>query len=217
MAKAPQKKRKPRADQATRERILAVALKLFAERGHDGTTISEVARQAEVAQPLLHYYFDSKTALWKAAIDMVYTEHSMDFAGAEHLIHSLEPRMLLEMLLRHWVQLTAKYPEVGMIMQYEAGQESPRLQWLVEQHLEPAQAHTAKLLEKAQQDGHIKEIPMQHLIPILTGAIRFFFASGPYIKFIYGTDVSDPAVTKSHADYLVDILLNGLLTPPAKA
>ncbi|MFT4614167.1 MAG: TetR/AcrR family transcriptional regulator, partial [Bacteroidia bacterium] len=137
MAKATPK-RKPRPDQATRERILAVALKLFAERGHDGTTISEIARQAEVAQPLLHYYFDSKTELWKAAINMVYTEHSTEFAAAEHLIHSLEPRMVLEMLLRHWVQLTAKYPEVGMIMQYEAGQESPRLQWLVEQHLLPA-------------------------------------------------------------------------------
>jgi TetR/AcrR family transcriptional regulator len=209
--------RKPRADQATRERILSVALKLFAERGHDGTTISEVARQAEMPQPLLHYYFDSKTALWKAAIDMVYTEHRMEFAAVEHLIQSLEPRVLLEMLLRHWMQLTAKYPEVGMIMQYEAGQESPRLQWLVEQHLQPAQAHTANLLESAQLDGHIKDIPMQHLIPILTGAIRFFFASGPYIKSIYGIDVSDPAVTKRHADYLIDILLNGLLANRATA
>ncbi|MFT5482210.1 MAG: TetR/AcrR family transcriptional regulator [Halieaceae bacterium] len=213
MAKAT-KKRKPRADQATRDRILAVALKLFAERGHDGTTISEVARQTEVAQPLLHYYFDSKTALWKAAIDMVYAEHRAEFAAAEHLIHSLEPRMVLEMMLRHWLQVTAKYPEVGMIMQYEAGQESPRLQWLVEQHLQPAQAHTANLLEQAQQAGQIKKVPMQHLIPILTGAIRFFFASGPYIKSIYGTDVNDPAVIKRQADYLVDILLNGLLMQP---
>ncbi|MEH6517847.1 MAG: TetR/AcrR family transcriptional regulator [Halioglobus sp.] len=213
MAKA-DKNKSPRSEQATRRRILEVALRLFAERGHDGTTISEVARQAGVAQPLLHYYFKSKTALWKAAIDMVYAEHRAEFAAAEHLIHSLEPRMVLEMMLRHWLQVTAKYPEVGMIMQYEAGQESPRLQWLVEQHLQPAQAHTANLLEQAQQGGHIKEIPMQHLIPILTGAVRFFFASGPYLKFIYGTDVSDPAVIKSQADYLVDILLNGLLMPP---
>ena len=215
MAKA-EKKRGPRAEQATRQRILAVALKLFAERGHDGTTISEVARQAEVAQPLLHYYFKSKTELWKAAIDMVYTEHRSEFAAAEHLIHSLEPRMVLDMLLRHWVQLTSKYPEVGMIMQQEAGQDSPRLQWLVEQHLRPAQAQTAKLLERAQQEGLIKEIPMQHLIPIITGAIRLFFSSGPYIKSIYDTDVRDPAVIKSHADYLVDILFNGLLMPAAK-
>ena len=57
---------------------------------------------------------------------------------------------------------------------------------------------------------------MQHLIPIITGAVRLFFASGPYIKSIYDTDVSDPAVIKSHADYVVDILLNGLLMPPAK-
>jgi TetR/AcrR family transcriptional regulator len=215
MAKASQN-RNAHPDQSTRERIVAVALKLFAERGHDGTTISEVAKQAGVAQPLLHYYFKSKTDLWKAGIDMIYTEHRKEFAAAEHLILSHEPRMVLEMFLRHWVQITAKYPEVGMIMQYEAGQESPRLQWLVEQHLQPALTHTSQLLERAQQEGCIKEIPMQHLIPILTGAIRFFFTSGPYIKAIYDTDVNDPATIKSQADYLIEILLYGLLVPAAE-
>jgi TetR/AcrR family transcriptional regulator len=215
MAKA-EKKRSPRSEQATRQRILAVALKLFAQRGHDGTTISEVARQAEVAQPLLHYYFESKTALWQAAIEMVYTEHQAEFAVADHLVHSLEPRLVLEMMLRHWVQLTAKYPEVGMIMQQEAGQISPRLDWLVECHLRPTQALTAGLLEKAQQEKCIKAIPVEHLIPIITGAVRFFFSSGPYIKSIYEVDVNDPAVIKNHADYIVDILLNGLLMPTRK-
>tara|TARA_B110000977_G_C10982073_1_gene456532 strand:+ start:264 stop:962 length:699 start_codon:yes stop_codon:yes gene_type:complete len=215
MAKT-EKKRSPRSEQATRQRILAVALRLFAERGHDGTTISEVARQAEVAQPLLHYYFESKTALWQAAIDMVYTEHQAEFAAADHLVQSLEPRMVLEMVLRHWVQLTAKYPEVGMIMQQEAGSNSPRLEWLVEKHLRPTQSRTANLLEKAQQDGLIKTIPVQHLIPIITGAVRFFFSSGPYIKSIYEVDVNDPTVIRNHADYIVDILLNGLLLPAGK-
>jgi TetR/AcrR family transcriptional regulator len=206
-----EKKRAPRSDQATRQRILVVALRLFAERGHDGTTISEVARQTGVAQPLLHYYFKSKTALWKAAIDMVYLEHQGEFAAAEHLIHSLEPKLVLEMMLRHWVQLTSKYPEVSMIMQHEAGQETPRLQWLVEQHLRPTQALTANILETAQRDGAIKSIPVQHLIPIITGAVRFFFSSGPYMKSIFGLDVNDPAEIKQHADYIIDILLNGLL------
>ena len=124
--------------------------------------------------------------------------------------------MVLEMMLRHWVQLTAKYPEVGMIMQQEAGTNSPRLDWLVENHLRPTQALTAGLLERAQEDGCIKAIPMQHMIPIITGAVRFFFSSGPYIKSIYEVDVNDPAVIRNHADYIVDILLNGLLLPAQK-
>lgn len=210
------KKRNHRPDQATRKRILDVALKLFAERGHDGTTITEVARQAEVAQPLLHYYFDSKTALWEAAIDMVYAEHQAEFAAAEHLIESLEPRLVVEMLLRHWVQLTARYPEVGMIMQQEAGQNSPRLAWMVEHHLLPAQTQSAKILKMAQQEGCIKNVPVEYLIPIITGAIRFFFSSGPYIKAVFEIDVNDPEVIRKHADYIVDILLNGLLAPVEK-
>ncbi|MGK0396993.1 MAG: AcrR family transcriptional regulator [Candidatus Azotimanducaceae bacterium] len=210
------KKRAGRSDQATRQRILKVALKLFAQRGHQGTTISEIARQAEVAQPLLHYYFDSKTAIWEAAIEMVYSEHHAEYTSAEHLIHSLEPRQVLEMMLRHWVQLTARYPEVGMIMQQEAGQNSPRLDWLVEHHLRPTQALTANLLKMAQKDGCIKEIPVEYLIPIITGAIRFFFSSAPYIKAVYEIDVNDTEVIKRYADYIVDILLHGLLLPAAK-
>ena len=206
------KKRTPRSDQVTRKRILDVALRLFAERGHDGTTISEVARQAEVAQPLLHYYFESKTALWEASIDMVYAEHQSEFAAAEHLILSLEPRLVIEMLLRHWVQLTAKYPEVGMIMQQEAGQNSPRLAWLVENHLRPTQALSANVLEMAQKDGCIKQIPVEYLIPIITGAVRFFFSSGPYIKAIYEIDINDAGVISRFSDYMIDILLNGLFS-----
>jgi TetR/AcrR family transcriptional regulator len=119
-------------------------------------------------------------------------------------------------MLRHWVQLTSRFPEVGMIMQHEAGQESPRLEWLVEQHLRPTQALTAHVLEKAQKDGSIKEVPMEHLIPIVTGAIRFFFTSGPYVKSIYALDVNDPAVVRRHSDFIIDILLNGLLLPPTE-
>jgi hypothetical protein len=75
---------------------------------------------------------------------------------------------------------------------------------------------SANLLRMAQKDGCIKEIPVEYLIPIITGAIRFFFSSAPYIKAVYEIDVDDTEVIKRYADYIVDILLNGLLLPAAK-
>ncbi len=46
----------------TRARIIAVALRLFGDRGFDGVSTREIAEEAGVNPPALQYYFDSKCA-----------------------------------------------------------------------------------------------------------------------------------------------------------
>ncbi|NUP07748.1 MAG: TetR/AcrR family transcriptional regulator [Polyangiaceae bacterium] len=48
---------------AARERIVAAAFKVLAERGSHNTSIKEIAKAAGVAAGLVHYYFASKEAL----------------------------------------------------------------------------------------------------------------------------------------------------------
>ena len=49
--------------EATRQRILAAALRVFRERGFDAATMREVAAEAGVAVGAAYYYFDSKDAI----------------------------------------------------------------------------------------------------------------------------------------------------------
>ena len=46
-----------------RDRILAVALDLFTERGYDGTSLREIAEKLDVTKAALYYHFKSKDAL----------------------------------------------------------------------------------------------------------------------------------------------------------
>jgi AcrR family transcriptional regulator len=64
MFKSPREARAPteRGD-ATRDHILAVALRLFRKRGFDRTTMREVARSAKISLGAAYYYFPSKEAL----------------------------------------------------------------------------------------------------------------------------------------------------------
>src|SRR5690348_14052005 len=62
---------RPSAD-ATRDRIVAAATDLFAERSFDGATTREIAARAGVTQPLLNYHFRSKDELWRAAVDSLF-------------------------------------------------------------------------------------------------------------------------------------------------
>jgi TetR/AcrR family transcriptional regulator len=60
-----QDKRSLKAQQ-TKNQIIAAAEKLFQNHGFAATSMSEVAREAEVTKSLIHHHFGSKESLWDA-------------------------------------------------------------------------------------------------------------------------------------------------------
>lgn len=52
-----------------REQLIDVATHLFAERGLDGTAVSDIVAQAGVSQGTFYWYFDSKEALVSAVVE----------------------------------------------------------------------------------------------------------------------------------------------------
>ncbi len=51
-----------------KERILQAALRLFAEKGYTETRTSEIARQAEISEPMIFKHFQSKQNLLKLLV-----------------------------------------------------------------------------------------------------------------------------------------------------
>lgn len=55
-------------DLKPKERILDSAIKLFAEKGFDATSVDEIARNAEINKAMIYYYFSSKEELLSTII-----------------------------------------------------------------------------------------------------------------------------------------------------
>lgn len=53
----------------TRRRLLEIAIEKFGERGYRATSVSEIARAAGLTQAAVYAYFESKEALFEAAVD----------------------------------------------------------------------------------------------------------------------------------------------------
>lgn len=51
--------------QEQRERILAVAARLFDEKGYAGTSIEDIAQALEVTKPFVYYYFKNKQEIFE--------------------------------------------------------------------------------------------------------------------------------------------------------
>jgi AcrR family transcriptional regulator len=48
--------------------ILAVAARLFAEKGYSNVSIRDVCREAKTSAPMIYYYFKDKKGLFRAAV-----------------------------------------------------------------------------------------------------------------------------------------------------
>ncbi|MEA2412333.1 MAG: hypothetical protein QOC77_2894 [Thermoleophilaceae bacterium] len=54
-----------RPDEPGRERVLAAALELFAERGYHATSIADIGTRAGISKSVLYHYFGSKAGLYE--------------------------------------------------------------------------------------------------------------------------------------------------------
>lgn len=51
----------------TRQKILESAIQIFIDKGFEGTSISDIAKQAETNKSLIYHHFEDKQDLWKKA------------------------------------------------------------------------------------------------------------------------------------------------------
>jgi AcrR family transcriptional regulator len=83
---------KKRREPSARERLLAAALKLFAERGQRAS-VEEIARHARVAKGTVYYHFGSKRRLIEQALNNELDQLTPSAPGAdpvEHLQSTIE-------------------------------------------------------------------------------------------------------------------------------
>lgn len=88
----------PQGDQGlpTRDRILAAAARLFSEHGYEHTPLSQVAREAQVSKALVLWHFDSKEALFRAALGRTLEPYHLDVEDLAGLDESAQIELLMD-------------------------------------------------------------------------------------------------------------------------
>ena len=211
----PQKKepsKRGRTARVSRERILDAALKEFAENGFEGATTASVARRVGVTQPLIHYHFGSKLALWRAAVELAFNRMGSLLQGIEEDMQRVDPSLALRTLVRRFVYFNAKHPEIGRLIVSESSSDTPRLEWMTEQHIRPMFAHVSMLLQAGGETGTLKKLPAESVLFAFLGAVPHYFDAAPLIRKLYGFNPLDPQRVDAHAETVVEIFAAGLLS-----
>ena len=87
------RKRRP-ARNSTRERLLQAADRLWSERGLQGASLEDIARDAAVTKPTLYYYFTDKSGLFTETVCSVLEQHGGGLRTASRSGSSARARLV---------------------------------------------------------------------------------------------------------------------------
>jgi TetR/AcrR family transcriptional regulator len=194
-----------------RARILTAALVQFAEHGYEGTRTAEIARQAGVTHPLVHYHFRTKDQLWKAVVDEALGRLRAAFDGTATELRDVGSRERLKILVRRFVRFSAEHPDVTRLMIREGAHDTPRLRWLVRHHVGALIRPFEETLAAGQREGWAKPLPRAHVLFLCVGAASYVFSATAMLRLTHQIDVRSPAAIEAHADTLVEIMFHGMV------
>lgn len=196
-----------------RERLLDAALAEFATKGFDGASTRAIARRIGGHQPQINYYFESKDALWAAAVDHLFAELARAMHGvadAKVLDGSgnvAETATAFAELIRRFVRFAAAHPELNRIMVHEATEDSERVKWMTERHVQPLYGIVRRLWRRLRKAGIAAPIDDKLLHYVLIGAASILYVNAPEARMLTGIEPTAPRWVEVHAEGLVAMLL----------
>lgn len=106
----------------TKEKILAAATELFAQKGFSGASIEDIAQQADVHKSLIYHHIGNKQALW--------------IAVKHHLIGAIIPEIdlnqfetldtFLRFIMTTRIKAYGADPRIGRLLKWQMLEDNPQ-------------------------------------------------------------------------------------------
>jgi AcrR family transcriptional regulator len=195
-----------RSADITRDRILAAALDLFADRSFEGATTREIAAHAGVAQPLLNYHFHSKDELWSASVDGLFGELNRALGARLEGLRGVDDLVVAKLMVREFIYFSAAHPQLHRIITQECKADNARMDWLVDTHIRPLYEMTVSIVSRLVERGAMPAISPTHLYYVVTGAGATMFVLAPECRRLGGFDPLEHDAVEAHADAVTTLL-----------
>lgn len=190
---------------ATRARLVAAAVKVFAKRGFHGATTREIAKRAGTTQGLLTYHFGSKEMLWRAAADRIFSTLRTRLAERLAPPAPADHRERARQAIQEYVRFSAEHPELFRFMVEEGRSGDRRMRWLVDTHLRPLYEEFVK--PGASLVEGVDAVLLPHLYYAMAGAGSLIFAVAPECRLLTGLDPEADEAVERHATLVARLLV----------
>jgi AcrR family transcriptional regulator len=195
----------------TETRIFDAALRVFARKGRDGARLQEIADEAGIHRPLLHYYFRTKQQLYEAVAERMFSQFLASFdtpAEGGRLSDTLRA------FIDHYIDSVHEHPHAAMWMVAEnmAGNTilGEMLSRAVATEGSP-QRSMIEAVERAIDSGEIRPVDPRQLLLTVVSACVFFFVTLPTVRMMNPLAAEDfDAFVEARKKHVFEVVYCGL-------
>lgn len=184
------------------EEILAVAARLFAERGYSETDIDSVAEELQVGKGTIYRYFPSKRELFLAAVDAGMRRLNEAIDGQVATV--ADPLERIERAIEAYLAFFATNPQLAELFIQERAQFKERHKPTYFTHHEANVRPWREMYEQLVAAGRVRDLPLAHDFNVVN-------------DLLYGTILANHVTGRSlphteQARSIIDMVFHGILT-----
>jgi AcrR family transcriptional regulator len=207
------RRRKQQRTIDTRRKIIHAALTDFALVGFEGSSTRRIAELAAVPHSLVLYHFKNKEDLWYNTVQETVQWYTRTELGKIGPAKAGDPVRRLKRIMTRYIRFSAKFPDFFRMLTHENMVGSPRLRWLVNQHVGPTVAHVSELIRRGQAIGAVVEGEPITLVYLFLGTATSPYRSAREIELLTGARPDTESAINRHIEVCERLFFRA---PPAK-
>ncbi len=194
----------PSTAPSTKELILSVALRRFADHGYSSTSLTDIAEEVVIRKPSLLHHFSTKETLYRAVL----LESFVDWVDLveEATAGPKEGWGQVERVMRAAFRFFEEHPEFVQLVRREALDGGPILEAELTMLLKPLFERGAAYLEREMDAGRLRRYDARQLLLTGYGAVLSYLSDAPLIVGLLGADPRSPAALAARREHVIAIL-----------
>jgi AcrR family transcriptional regulator len=194
------------------DRLLQVAVEVFAECGFRDATVREICSRAHVNVASVNYYFRSKEALYTQALTFAFREANRLYPQDEALNTSLPPEQRLALFIGSFLHKLLDDSHLGLhgkLIAREIADPTKALDEIIETAIVPQFALLQEIIQQI-LGTHADKLTVQRCLLSIFGQCLVFKHSRSIIDRLYPDLIADGSAIQAGAEHITQFSLAAL-------